>query len=417
MTPTNVVEGTITLLSALPGARIFECKPGTKDPACKWKEQNTDDPAQVRGLVALGSNIGLYIGKRVFVIDAEGPHKENEEKRAGLANLAALKARVGELSPTVTVETPSGGLHLYYILPDSIELEKVDPLLGAHGVEGRTGDHYMVAPGSTVDGIEYRFAEGLAPTEVGVAELPAAWIAAIKAAASTGAPGSEKKKSNQLATTVSSDGGPKANFAAMVAGCEFVRHGVDDAAKLPEPEWYALLSLVGRCEDGERIAQEVSSGHPGYDERETADKLRHAVEASRPRTCESIATSLSFEGCKGCPFRAAKMTSPISLGYQDEEVVKVQADAVYMLDTHQYFQPSTGRVVSSKSFDESLRVELGRNPHNRLLASKTTPKVWRQDYLAGEARLIVDGKANTWKLDGVKPVAGDASVFTKFLEF
>jgi hypothetical protein len=136
----------------------------------------------------------------------------------------------------------------------------------------------------------------------------------------------------------------------MMAGCAFVRHCVDDAATLPEPDWHASLSLIGRCKDGERIAHEVSSPYPGYDERETADKLRHAVEGSPPRTCNSIATSLSFEGCKGCPFRAAtNMASPIALGYQDEDLVKVQADAIYILDTRQYFQPSTGRVDSWKS--------------------------------------------------------------------
>jgi hypothetical protein len=416
----DALEGTIALLSALPGARIFPCQPGAKAPAGKWTEENTDDPERVRGFVGLGFNLGLYIGKRLFVIDVEGPNKKNEKSRAGHANLATLKARLGGLPPTPTVETPSGGLHLYFVLPDGIELEKVDPLLGAHGVEGRTGDHYMVAPGSTVDGIEYRFAAGLAPTDVGVAELPAGWIAAIHAAALTGA-GGEKKKINQLATTTGrterADSGPKANFNAMAAGCAFVRHGVDNAATLAEPEWHAWLSLVGNCEDGERIAHKVSSVYPGYDERETADKLTHAVEATPPRTCEGIAAGLSFEGCKGCPFRAAKMASPISLGYQDEALVKVQADSVYLHDTRRYFQLSTGRVASWKSYEESLRVELGSAPHNRLLASKTTPRVWDFDYLAGEVKLIVDNKANTWKLDGVKPVKGDASVFTNFLEF
>jgi len=82
-----------------------------------------------------------------------------------------------------------------------------------------------------------------------------------------------------------SEYGDKANFKAIRAACRFIQHWVDDASSLPEPIWYAGLSIVGRAEKGYEIAHEASSKHPKYTKEETERKLQQALAASGPVTC------------------------------------------------------------------------------------------------------------------------------------
>lgn len=99
------------------------------------------------------------------------------------------------------------------------------------------------------------------------------------------------------------------------AGCGFMAHARDDAAELPEPEWYAALSVWARCKDGDALAHARSEPYAGYDEAETAIKLERAKEHG-PATCARI--SEFFAGCATCPhFR--RVTSPVQLGSPDPE--------------------------------------------------------------------------------------------------
>lgn len=107
---------------------------------------------------------------------------------------------------------------------------------------------------------------------------------------------------------------PPACIEPILEGCAWLRHCRDDAATLPEPEWYGALSIIGRCEDGERLAHDFSKPHPGYDHEETAEKLEHARNGAGPRTCANIRHELNgAEFCDGCP-SWGKITSPIQLG-------------------------------------------------------------------------------------------------------
>jgi predicted P-loop ATPase len=90
--------------------------------------------------------------------------------------------------------------------------------------------------------------------------------------------------------------------------CAFLRHARDDAATLPEPEWYAALSLWGRCRRGPETAHERSKAHPKYTYAETAQKLARALEVG-PATCARIQGISS--ACVGCTLR---VTSPVQLG-------------------------------------------------------------------------------------------------------
>lgn len=105
-----------------------------------------------------------------------------------------------------------------------------------------------------------------------------------------------------------------ADAGLIFAGCPFMRHAKDDAAHLPEPEWQAAMSILGRCHDGERIAHQISVPYPGYAERETQSKFERARDEDKPLRCDTIRYERNGESfCAGC-FNWGKVTSPITLG-------------------------------------------------------------------------------------------------------
>jgi len=107
---------------------------------------------------------------------------------------------------------------------------------------------------------------------------------------------------------------PTAEIARILSGCGWMRHCKDDASTLPEPEWYRMLSIVGRCKDGARAAQELSKPYPKYTEAETSEKLKQAMGASGPATCAFIATDLGqARYCNECDHQG-KIKSPVVLG-------------------------------------------------------------------------------------------------------
>ena len=110
---------------------------------------------------------------------------------------------------------------------------------------------------------------------------------------------------------------PEAHLDRMVPACAWLTHCRDDATTLSEPEWYAMLGIVGRCVDGEQHAHAWSAPYPRYDHTETAKKLQHALQDPGPRTCQYIRYQLGCESsCAGC-VHWCQIKSPITLAMDD----------------------------------------------------------------------------------------------------
>ncbi len=113
--------------------------------------------------------------------------------------------------------------------------------------------------------------------------------------------------------------GPPADFRRVLAGCVWLRHCYNDRTSLPEREWHAALSLIGRCTvgdaDGRRLAHRMSRDHPGYTVSGTDETLEHVLASSGPRSCADIAGRLGQRAayCGPCPHLAAG-GSPLQLG-------------------------------------------------------------------------------------------------------
>ena len=107
---------------------------------------------------------------------------------------------------------------------------------------------------------------------------------------------------------------PPVELQPILDGCPWMQHCRDDAATLPEPEWFAALSIVVRCVNGEQQAHALSSPYPGYTAAETETKIRHAL-AGGPRTCANIRDCLNATAyCANCP-HLQHGSSPITLGF------------------------------------------------------------------------------------------------------
>ncbi len=96
-------------------------------------------------------------------------------------------------------------------------------------------------------------------------------------------------------------------------GCQFLVSAKAAPEDLSEGQWYAMLSILGRFSDKEKV-HEYSQGHPGYSRAETDLKTAHALSASGPRTCEGI--DRLWGGCSSCPYQGF-VKSPLQIKSKD----------------------------------------------------------------------------------------------------
>lgn len=106
----------------------------------------------------------------------------------------------------------------------------------------------------------------------------------------------------------------KTDNQAVLEGCNFFKEARANPSSVNEPQWYALLSIAARMENGNAVCHTLSKGHPGYSQAETELKIQQALNASGPRTCSSI--NQLWGKCSGCP-NFQKVTSPILLRGKD----------------------------------------------------------------------------------------------------
>jgi putative DNA primase/helicase len=78
-----------------------------------------------------------------------------------------------------------------------------------------------------------------------------------------------------------------------------------------------MISNLARADGGPELIHELSRPHPGYRERETEQKIEHALQDGEPHTCQYIQQNLGFTGCPegGCGVKApiGFVSSPVVL--------------------------------------------------------------------------------------------------------
>lgn len=200
MEPTDIFRGAATPLASH-GLEVFpvhtvdagggcscgnkHCASAGKHPVGSWTDVATAEPGAVRALETLypGANVGLATGARsgVVVLDVDAANG-----KAGPETLATLEAKHGPIPTTVTARTGGGGHHFFFRhpgqrVPNSVE--KVGPGIDVRG----DGGYVVAAPSKHASGNDYEWVEGMAPSEVELADVPP-WLLALMVKPTTPAP-------------------------------------------------------------------------------------------------------------------------------------------------------------------------------------------------------------------------------------
>ena len=98
---------------------------------------------------------------------------------------------------------------------------------------------------------------------------------------------------------------------AVQKGCEFLKLCKADPNKLSEPEWFAMIGILGNLENGKELIHDYSSKYFSYTMVETDRKINHVISnAEGPTLCSRVDT-LS-DSCKTCKYNG-KITTPLQI--------------------------------------------------------------------------------------------------------
>jgi len=150
----------------LGGREIFPCKVNGKRPiTTNGYKDATTSPNQINEWWNNhpDANIGLVTGKEANLVVVDVDVKDNA---GGMESLEKLETECGQFD-TLMVHSPSGGKHYYFKYPQGNRSIGCRTNLRP-GIDIRANGGYIIAPGSTIDGVPYQFDD----QDKGIAELP-----------------------------------------------------------------------------------------------------------------------------------------------------------------------------------------------------------------------------------------------------
>ncbi len=255
-------------------------------------------------------------------------------------------------------------------------------------------------------------------------------------------PQAKPKGTTVKASTEEEHDWPPADPVPIVEGCAWIRHCQEDVKTLAEPEWYAMLSIVGRCENGAALAQEWSAPYPNYSVEETETKLQQALTQGGPRTCQNIQEMTGGDYCEECQYSKA-ITSPIVLGHSFAQSgfnkALIHNPVAELNKTHAVIMnggkcrilneacdPHTGYTIISFSSERDF--ELRYKPYQKLSFKDGKPQwrpisnLWlhsakRRQYegMVFSPQKETPGFYNLWQGFAVEPKEGDCGLFLEHI--
>jgi hypothetical protein len=102
----------------------------------------------------------------------------------------------------------------------------------------------------------------------------------------------------------------------VVANCPFFKRIYKARKYVPEQEWFAFLTNLAQCDDGQAIVTEIHTfcrpPSSGYTWEETLTKFLRAQSERKPITCAVIGEELHIRECQDCPH--LDIAAPVALG-------------------------------------------------------------------------------------------------------
>jgi P4 family phage/plasmid primase-like protien len=174
----------------------------------------------------------------------------------------------------------------------------------------------------------------------------------------------------------------KTDDAAVMSGCEFLKYAKENAATLTEPEWYKVLTITSRLEDGVKISHEISEDHPTYSREATDAKIEQALAATGPYKCKSI--NDAWGKCTSCAY-FGKVESPIMI-----------VGAGHVATENTGFHHVITKKDGSESFKpdvDGLRQFFKRETKYRVLADTRIVYVWTGTHYEAMGDASIEGYA------------------------
>ena len=259
------------------------CKDVGKHPRIRWTQDATLDEKEVIRLWTKYPNDGIGVAtgpkSKLWVLDVD-------PRSGGFESLAELEKKNAELPRTITVNTGSGGLHIYFKYPNG-EYRNTAGVLGK-GLDTRGNGGYVVAPPSMhKSGNRYTWKHAPANTEL--AEVPE-WLLRVLVPQRTRTQPSSGKKKLGLHAARRSWADSEALLEQILKHnlIQWMREYPDDVSR---EVWRGVAqNLACATIDHETVLEkasaafhEISEDYTGYSWAQTEKTFRDAV--SSVRTC------------------------------------------------------------------------------------------------------------------------------------
>jgi hypothetical protein len=260
---------------------------------------------------------------RAFFFDldvGDGDHKYATQPEA-LAGLIQFCKNTQLPRPVVT--SSGGGLHVYWPVSDALasdewrdhatRLRQLAQHYGLKADPSRTTDTSSVL--RVVGSLNWKDRKNPRPVQLLYAgETTATGVFTKMVADALTRAGVEPKLAPKLlqAEGLGSNldtvyDGPVPTMAAVAMACPQMMRLAQLRGKYSEPEWYHSVIGVARfVENGQRIVQSLSKGHPDYTPEGTIAKIRQSEEKQKgPSSCASVAyhSAVGDSLCVGCRFQ------------------------------------------------------------------------------------------------------------------
>ncbi|MBJ6609911.1 MAG: bifunctional DNA primase/polymerase [Candidatus Thiothrix moscowensis] len=207
-------------------------------------------------------NVGIATGATEAGYDLVVLDVDVKGGKDGNAVLKALEGAYGALPATLVQNTPSGGLHYLFRVAADAGIRCGTDVFKAHGsgLDVRGDGGYIVASPSEVDGKPYTWRNDLL-----LAELPGAWVQALRGECPAGGKrGAVSASNGERAQVVRGELLPMPEDVQAA----LAEHAVPSS--VGRVEWLSVLSVLSAFVDGENAARKWSSSG------EYADKFNEA---------------------------------------------------------------------------------------------------------------------------------------------
>ncbi len=187
------------------------------------------------------------------------------------------------------------------------------------------------------------------------------------------------------------------DLQAVIDNCNFIRYCRDNSKTLSEPAWWAMITNLCRCKDGDKTIHEWSKVYPKYSPQETDERIQRADKETRPHTCGHIQNTLKF---KGCPPGGCGKKSPAVFGYNPLTKAKLVLDTAMSMPPEElefddiYQEEVFGALALAKNHDialyEKFVAHVTKNSKMKKSALKEGMKQWQKKQ--GRMRLVEPGE-------------------------